>query len=88
MQWLAKTNRQYVSVVDANKNLGDELMPRRWAREESLRLLAEAAATVDSQSYLATTVGLKCALDSFLHQSFYAGIISPSLLKFLMKDFS
>ena len=81
-----KTNRQYVSVVA--KNLGDELMPRRWAREESLRLLAEADATVDSQSYLATTVGLKCALDSFLHQSLYAGIISPSLLKFLMKDFS
>ena len=63
-------------------------MPRRWVREESLRLLAEAAATVDSQSYLATTADLKCALDSFLHQSLYAGIISPSLLKFLMKDFS
>ena len=86
-QWLAK-NQQTVCVVDADKNLGDALMPRRWVREESLRLLAEAAATVDSQSYLATTADLKCALDSFLHQSLYAGIISPSLLKFLMKDFS
>lgn len=85
--WLA-ANQQHVCVVDADKNLGDALIPRSWVREESLRLLAEAAVPVSVQTYLDTTTSLKYSLDSFFHKALYAGIVSPKLLKFLMKDFS
>lgn len=85
-QWLAD-NRRQVCVVDADKNLGDAFVPRSWVREESLRLLTEAATMISSETYLETTVSLKYSLDSFFHQALYDGLVSPKLLKFLLKDF-
>eukprot|EP00438_Fugacium_kawagutii_P000310 Skav205271 [mRNA] locus=scaffold1841:195276:198494:+ [translate_table: standard] len=85
-QWLAE-HRHHVCVVDADKNLGDALVPRSWVREESLRLLTEAATTISSETYVETTVSLKYSLDSFFHQALFDGLVSPKLLKFLIKDF-
>ena len=86
-RWLA-ASQQHVCVVDCDKNLGDALVPRLWVREELLRLSAEAATVISTQSYIEITMSLTCSLGSFFHQALYAGILSPKLSKFLMKDFS
>ena len=53
-----------------------------------MRLLAEAATVISSESCTEITMSLKCSLDIFFHQALYADILSPKLLKFLWKDVS
>ena len=44
-RWLFE-HRHEISVVDADKNLGDVIAPKSWVRQECLRLLREASSKV------------------------------------------
>ena len=85
-RWLAK-HVDEVCVVDADKNLGDAILPRSWVRDECLRLLREASRPVDLQAYQFATTNMKFVLDSFVHRAFSAGLITELTLKFLLQSF-
>ena len=49
-QWLRR-HRDQVVVVDADKNLGDVLLPTEWVQETCRQLLAEASTPTSGQQY-------------------------------------
>ena len=84
--WLDK-HWHMICIVDADKNLGDAIVPRKWVDQESLRLLHEAAILTNEATYQIETSELKYAMDSFLLAAFASGTISDRDVKFLLSKF-
>ena len=85
--WLME-RRDQICVVDADKNLGDAIVPRMWVHQEALRLLKEASNPISHDAYTAQAVELKFTLDGCFHRALQEGCISNKELRFLVKDFS
>eukprot|EP00439_Symbiodinium_sp_Y106_P053573 s714_g7.t1 len=86
-RWLTQ-NSDLVCVVDADKNLGDAILPKAWVKSEVSRLLAEAAVLIMPEDFTNMSSHIKFALDSFLHRAHVDGLITTKVLKFLLKDFN
>ena len=85
-QWLRR-HRDQVVVVDADKNLGDVLLPTEWVQETCRQLLAEASTPTSGQQYRQASVSTKCSLDCILTEAVWQGLLPKFVHKFILQSF-
>lgn len=85
-QWLRR-HRDQVVVVDADKNLGDVLLPTEWVQETCRQLLAEASTPTSGQQYRQASVSIKCSLDCILTEAVWQGLLPKFVHKFILQSF-
>ena len=82
VQWLKKHKNQAV-VIDADKGLGDVLMPKSWVSSELKRLLDEGYQKIEAEEYRHRSFLARCALDSVVQHAQDVRIIKPREASFL-----
>eukprot|EP00933_Yihiella_yeosuensis_P035952 TRINITY_DN2963_c0_g1_i1.p1 TRINITY_DN2963_c0_g1~~TRINITY_DN2963_c0_g1_i1.p1 ORF type:complete len:448 (-),score=41.85 TRINITY_DN2963_c0_g1_i1:682-2025(-) len=81
--WL-RSHKDDLVVVDADKGLGDVIVPRSWVQAELRRLLGEGFRLTDSIDYTAKLIDAKVALETITTEARNRKAISKQEAAFIM----
>ena len=82
-QWL-KLHRNDLVIVDADKGLGDCIMPRDWVDTELHRLLSSGFAKLAPDVYKARSFAARCLLECVTREAAYTGVVSDKKVQFIL----
>ena len=82
-QWL-KLHRNDLVIVDADKGLGDCIMPRDWVDTELHRLLSSGFAKLAPDVYKARSFAARCLLECVTREAAYTGLVSDKKVQFIL----
>lgn len=85
--WLRR-NREKFCIIDADKGLGDVLVPRDWTQLEMRRLVAEGFHKLSADAYAAQSIDARVALHHIVSAAQDSKTISTRLAAFLLHDVS
>ena len=82
IQWL-KQHKSEIVIADADKGLGDVLLPRSWVSAELDRLLRTGFRRLSETEYASATFDARCTMESATRQMEACGVISTSQARFI-----
>ena len=85
--WLHE-HRDRVAVIDADKNLGDVVLERRWVEQTCYKLLAQASVPVTAELCQQAMFHAKATFDSLIMQAASENLIPAFVRDFMTSKFT